>query len=309
MDEVDGVIVSCAACSGSSQRTSCNNAFSEKGIVKVHWECWSACNLNCGFCFRTRGVPLEEEEAKLLLLAIAASGVTSIVFAGGDPTLRRDLPLLIAYSKQLGLQVEVQTNAHYMPKSMAELLSGENISLIGLSLDGASPNTHDFLRSTRGNFDRVLDFLNICRAAHKPVIMRTVVNKNNLYELADIGGIISKYDNVIRWSLLEFTSIGDGYANEEKFKVSRSAFSKAANYAASQFAGRAEVDIYYGEAKKGTYAMVTPDGHLYGTSYSAEGRYPLVGSLLRNHLSDLAAGLPFHSDNHHRRYGSPLKQN
>ncbi|MFM8286656.1 MAG: hypothetical protein ACKOGA_08020, partial [Planctomycetaceae bacterium] len=67
-----------------------------------------------------------------------------------------------------------------------------------------------------------------------------------------------------------------------------------------------KIDVYRNEDKPGTYALVTPDGHLYGTGTVVNGDYPKVGSMLRNHLSDLAKRLVFFPERHSRRYSNIL---
>src|SRR5919199_122548 len=99
----------CAACTPQSASPQCRNSFKRLGVIKVHWECWSACSLACSFCYRTRGNPLDTEGAKKLLQAISTSGALRIVFAGGDPSLRPDIAQLIHYAHSLNLQVEVHT--------------------------------------------------------------------------------------------------------------------------------------------------------------------------------------------------------
>lgn len=296
----------CARCAGEQPRPNCANAFAHIGIVKVHWECWSLCNLGCEFCYRTLGNPLNTADGEVLLGAIAASGARTIVFAGGDPGLRRDLPHLIGCAKSLGLAVEVQTNAHHIAADLRELLLSDTVDLVGLSLDGATSATHDMLRVTRGNFRRVLNTLAALDAAGRPVIVRTMVNAENINELDAIGALVAPHSNVIRWSLLEFTPVGEGFRNAQRFEISHHRYVEAAESARSYFARPDTVDVYTGERKTGTYALITPEGGLYGTGTVESGTYPVVGNMLTDHLDDLAAELPFDLDRHRARYGGGL---
>lgn len=295
---------SCAACDLHGQDSSCKNSFAARGVAKVHWECWSLCNLGCKFCYRTLGSPLNTVDAKRLLDAIAFSGAEAVVFAGGDPTLRPDLPTLLAHARHRGLLVEVQTNAHYMPSATQVALLGSQTDLIGVSIDGSTAKSHDTLRSTRGNFRKVLSFLGSCDRANKPVIVRTLINRQNRDEVSEIGKVIAGYGNVIRWSLLEFTPIGAGYDNEKLFGITRSEYVEAVQRGRAAYTGNARIEAYEGPAKVGTYALITPEGQLYGTSAAVDGRYPLVGGMLDEHLTALAQSLPFDLAHHHARYGS-----
>jgi MoaA/NifB/PqqE/SkfB family radical SAM enzyme len=241
-----------------------------------------------------------------MLELLAFSGVGAVVFAGGDPTLRKDLPELIAYADALGLSVEVQTNAHFLPALMKEALLGVHTSLIGLSIDGASAQSHDSMRSTRGNFSRVISLLSQCQEAGKPVIVRTVVTRQNREELIGIAELLSQYENIIRWSLMEFTPIGAGYVNSSLFALSDDDYLEASSSARLAYTGHAKVDLFAGSSKMGTYALIKPNGDLYGTSEPSQGAYPTVGNFLMDHLSDLADSLPFSRTRHELRYGARL---
>jgi MoaA/NifB/PqqE/SkfB family radical SAM enzyme len=200
--------------------------------------------------------------------------------------------------------VEVQTNAHHMPSETQVALLGSQTDLIGVSIDGSTADNHDALRSTRGNFRKVLSFLESCRQTDKPVIVRTIINRQNRDELSEIGKLIARFGNIIRWSLLEFTPVGAGYDNAELFSITKREYLEAVQRARAAYTGNARIEAYEGPAKVGTYALVTPEGQLYGTSAPVDGRYPLVGGMLNEHLMALAQSLPFDPAHHHARYGS-----
>lgn len=296
----------CSGCRRGALLPSCEGSLARRGVVKVHWECWSQCNLGCAFCYRSLDSPLNSADAIRMIGLVAFSGVEAIVFAGGDPTLRKDLPELITHASSLGLSVEVQTNAHFLPAPMKKVLLGAHTSLIGLSLDGGSARSHDSMRSTRGNFHRVISLLSQCEEVGKPVIVRTVVTRQNREELASIAKLLSQYANVIRWSLMEFTPIGAGYVNSSLFALSDDDYVEAADAARLAYTGHARVDLFAGSSKMGTYALIKPNGDLYGISEVTEGAYPIVGNFLTDHLSDLADSLPFNKAHHELRYGSRL---
>lgn len=53
--------VNCVACeedTAAGRLDECRDAFKRIGLSKLHWECWSDCNLHCKFCYRTVDTPL-----------------------------------------------------------------------------------------------------------------------------------------------------------------------------------------------------------------------------------------------------------
>jgi MoaA/NifB/PqqE/SkfB family radical SAM enzyme len=278
-------------------RAECRDSLLQLGAHKVHWECWS----ECGFCYRTRGVPLETPDALRLLAAVKTAGSSTIVFAGGDPTLRRDLPRMVGRAHELGLVVEIHTNSQFSTSSVRQVLA--QADCVGLSLDGSTREVHDLVRSKRGNFDRVLELLAFLDEALVPVIVRTVVVQPNHDQLLGIGDLLRSHRNVIAWYLLEFSPVGLGFHARQTFEIEREPFDAVVEEADHRYGVEFQVHARRLEDKSGAYVMVTPDGDVYGTSGDTEqGIYPRVGSVLRDHLSDLADAVGFERPLHEPRY-------
>jgi MoaA/NifB/PqqE/SkfB family radical SAM enzyme len=291
----------CGGCHGSAVREACRNSLQLLGAHKVHWECWSECNLSCQFCYRTQGVPLETPNAERLLAAVAVAGAETIVFAGGDPSLRGDIGHLLRRARALGLTTEVQTNAHHAPAGFRQALT--EADSVGLSLDGPTAEVHDRFRSKRGNFARVSEALDLLQRAGVPVTVRTVVARPNFRQLADLGDLLLPYGNVAFWHLLEFSAVGTGYRNRQRYELERALFDEVVVQVTTRYEGKLEIHARRSEVKSGAYVMVTPDGAVYGTTdETVAGLYPRVGSVLRDHLSELAERIEFRREVHEDRY-------
>lgn len=291
----------CAGCGCPAVREACRGSLERLGAHKVHWECWSECNLSCQFCYRTRGVPLETPDAERLLAAVAAAGAETVVFAGGDPSLRRDIGHLLRRARALGLTTEVQTNAHHAPADFRQALI--EADSVGLSLDGPTAEVHDRFRSTRGNFARVFKVLDLLERAGVPVIVRTVVAHPNFRQLADLGELLLPYGNVAFWHLLEFSAVGAGYRNRRMYELERVLFDEVVMQVTARYGGKLEILARRSEVKSGAYVMITPDGAVYGTAgETVDGRFPRVGSVLHDHLSELAERIEFRREVHEGRY-------
>jgi len=239
------------------------------------------------------------------LSAIKTGGSKWVVFAGGDPSLRGDIVELIDFARHLGLKTEVQTNCNHVTQRFLDALL--SVDLVGLSLDGPNAEVHDDFRSMPGNHEKVLRILGELRQKNVPAIVRTIVSKPNYESITQMIGTIDEFPNVVRWSLLEFSPIGDGYANRRSYELERPVFDEVVKRVAARYSGSARLDVYRSEDKTGTYALVTSGGNLYGTVNSPnDGAYPIVGSMIHEHLSTLADRLPFSKDNHFNRYGMDI---
>ena len=244
----------CGGCHPNEPRPECVGAFARRRILKVHWECWSDCNLHCRFCFRMRGPPLDTTAGKYLVRAVKSSGARGIAFVGGDPSLRPDIAELINDARNLGLWIEVQTNGHQQPEPfLSALLS---VNSVGVSLDGPDPETHDRFRDQPGNFDRVTSLLRFLQRHGIPVVVRSIVALHNHKNLVGLAAVLSRFGNVVRWVLMEFVPVGEGYANREEYLLDRNSFSGIVSQARALADARLTVDTYYRENHSGTYGLL-----------------------------------------------------
>jgi MoaA/NifB/PqqE/SkfB family radical SAM enzyme len=247
------------------------------------------------------GTTLTTPETERLLAAVSTAGVETVVFAGGDPSLRQDIGSLLGFAYDLGLRTEVHTNAHHAPASFREALAGAGC--VGLSLDGPTGELHDAFRNKPGNFARVLDLLGFLDRAAVPVVVRTLVAKPNHHRVAEIADLLLPFQNVVFWYLLEFSPVGIGFRNRQRYELDRARFDDTVDEATSRAAGLLDVVARRHEDKDNAYVMLTPSGELYGTAtLDSTGVYPPVGSILRDHLSDLAAAVGFERQPHEERY-------
>jgi len=160
------------------------------GPAKLAWEVTEVCNSNCLTCLRRETAPpgeLNTDEGLSLLDQAADSGTLSISFTGGEPLIRRDLPLLIRHASHRGLHTSVSTNGILLKGNRLEDLLTSGLRTIYLSLDGARPETNDRLRGVRGGHQRVLDAAAEVlerRAGHVPrVFFNMTVSRANVDEL------------------------------------------------------------------------------------------------------------------------------
>jgi MoaA/NifB/PqqE/SkfB family radical SAM enzyme len=287
----------CGGC-GESPAPECCDALGRLGVRRIHWECWSQCNLSCPFCFRSRSTPVRGVDAERVVRAICTSGAEWIVFAGGDPSLRRDIGALSRLAKGLGMMVEVQTNAQTITAALTDAIGIADS--VGLSLDSGDPNVHDALRGAKGNYQRVVTLVESLGQTTKAVRVRSMVSAETIASLPILVSLLNRFNNV-RWCLQEFTPVGDGFRSSHRFHLPHHRFIELAQWAVTAFAGR--VEVVNDTDKSAAYAMVRSDGRLYGTAGRLQDfSYPTVGSLLADHLAELSRRLPFNESKHAMRY-------
>ncbi len=109
------------------------------------------CNLNCRFCFAnsedTEDPSFEQVCGDLRSLAIP--GKTLVQLSGGEPTVRDDLPQIVAFAKAAGCRyVQLNTNGIRLAEDepfLRELVSS-GLSFVFMQFDGTSDDTYLELR-------------------------------------------------------------------------------------------------------------------------------------------------------------------
>ena len=122
------------------------------------------CNNRCVHCnqpmLRAGGILLEPETADLRARIASGrdEGFDGVAFSGGEPTLRRDLPDLIAWARQAGYQrIGITTNGRMLSyRGFSERLVEAGLTGASVSLHGPSAEIHDAVTGIPGSFDQAV---------------------------------------------------------------------------------------------------------------------------------------------------------
>ena len=128
--------------------------------------------------------------------------------------MREDFFDLIECAKGLGIYVAVA--ASVTPKLNASTISRMTelgVDIMSVSLDGASPETHDRLRGIRGTWSETIQSLRLAKQLGLRAQINTTVMRSNLEELADIFHIVKETGAVV-WEVFFLIRTGRGAALE-----------------------------------------------------------------------------------------------
>ena len=162
------------------------------------------CNLSCSFCFASSGPGGEHRstaELDALLDTVADAGGRPIQFSGGEPTVRDDLPDLVAGARERGIDhVEVNTNGIRLAAEdgYARTLVDAGVTAVYLQFDGLTAETYERIRGV-DLADEKRDAIEACRAVDLPVVLvPTVVPGVNDDEMGDIVRFALDNRDVVR---------------------------------------------------------------------------------------------------------------
>jgi len=160
---------------------------SDKKPVVV-WNATSACNLRCVHCYASEGKSsgeLTTKQGLALIEQLTEYGAPVILFSGGEPTLRKDLPVLIERAVKSGRRAVISTNGTLITQDMAMRFADLGLSYIGVSLDGME-EVNDEFRGVKGAFrDAMQGIYNSMHQGIK-VGLRFTMNKRNVSEIPGI---------------------------------------------------------------------------------------------------------------------------
>lgn len=188
--------------------------FSKDKKPVVVWNMTKRCNLRCVHCYAFaegedyKGDELSTEEGKALIDDLAHFGVPVILFSGGEPVLREDLPELIDHAVKRGLRAVISTNGTLITGEKAHIFSRFSLSYIGVSLDGLS-EINDAFRGVRGAFERAIDGMRNAKKAGIKVGLRFTINKRNVDEIPKIFDLIEE-ENIERVCFYHLVYAGRG---------------------------------------------------------------------------------------------------
>ncbi len=186
------------------------------------------CQNRCQFCYASspdradEHRPMSTEQVCRVMDKIYHQAhVPSLSFTGGESTLRKDLPALIAHGAGLGLRVNLITNGiRAAEPGYADSLAAAGLASAQVSLEAASQQLHDAIVRRPGAWDKTVAGVGLLRRAGLHVHTNTTLCAANLdsagelirFVAGDLGLPTMSMNMVIRTGLaLDGTPVGLTY--------------------------------------------------------------------------------------------------
>jgi hypothetical protein len=181
-EKTRGCPFDCGLCPDHQQRTCC-----------VLLEVTQRCNLACPFCFAA--APNVQPDPSLdaiegwYRMLLAAGGPFNIQLSGGEPTLRDDLPEIIAMAHSLGFSfVQLNTNGLRLAEDADYLhrLKQAGLDCVFLQFDGVTDDVYERIRGT-ALLQAKLETIRRCRKEQLGVVLvPTLVPGINIGQIGEI---------------------------------------------------------------------------------------------------------------------------
>jgi len=153
------------------------------------------CNNYCSFCVQGDKRNIHGDKTTSLIkkeLSEAVKACRSIVFTGGEPTVRKDFLELIKYARNLGFkQIQAQTNGRmFAYKKFVEDVIKAGVTEFAIALHGHSAYLHDFLTAATGSFEQTVQGIKNLKTLSQRVVTNTVITKSNYLNLPEIASFL-----------------------------------------------------------------------------------------------------------------------
>lgn len=189
--------------------------YSQSPLV-VTWEVTQACDLACDHC-RAEADPsrdsdeLTTEEGIELFEQVAEfSPQPFMVLSGGDPLKRPDLFELLEAAVDVGVTPSVTpATTPLLDREAVERFADIGVGRMALSLDGATPQSHDGFRGEEGTFDAAIRAAEQARELGVSIQINTTVTASTVDELPAIADLVEDLGAAM-WEVFFLVPIGRG---------------------------------------------------------------------------------------------------
>lgn len=163
-----------------------------------------SCNLRCRMCSfssdeaRPKPMPpMSEADYDAIARAMFHRVMKLQIGCGAEPTLYKDLPMMVKKAKQYGVgYVSMTTNGNLLTPEKIMLLAEAGLDEITLSTHGLCQQTYEWLM-TNARFDRFVNALQAITEAKKrfpnlKLRINYTINADNFEELAQFGTVMER---------------------------------------------------------------------------------------------------------------------
>jgi MoaA/NifB/PqqE/SkfB family radical SAM enzyme len=212
------------------------SAESKAEIPSVDWWTTSHCNLACDFCYGP--VPGRDpiERRDDILRALAASSARVVTFCGGEPLLLRKIGRYATALEQHGKSTVLNTNGQLLRKRIDQGLRLAAFTMVGISVEGPTPDVHRAMRGENADLDEVLRAARL--VAREPGVslkLATVISGVNRDYLPALAAVVHDLAPDV-WRLYQYSSRGDQNFGQQRHRLADDEFEDLAKEAAKRAA-------------------------------------------------------------------------
>lgn len=194
------------------------------GPLNVMWDVTYTCNLKCQHCYNLSGpdAPLKDLPAETLLgIAdqIIEMSPPVVCLCGGEPFAKGDLLFQIAKKlTDARLTVNTVSNGSLINAETVDKIKQAGFSSVQISIDGATPETHDEFRGVKGSWEKAIRALEHLKQGRVQSAVTLIPNQLNYHEISDAIDLVADM-GVNLFRMMPLLPIGRGADNLERLAI------------------------------------------------------------------------------------------
>jgi len=156
-----------------------------------------SCNANCRFCsvdHSKRSINSSTEDLIKRIYSAKKEGFRILGLGGGEPTIRKDLPVLIRYAKKINFDiVRIETNGMLLSnQEICDRLIDAGLDFVKMSVHSHKEKVHDFLTQVPGSFVKISKAIENLQKRLVKIEINTVLNRVNYKSCPDFVNFFGK---------------------------------------------------------------------------------------------------------------------
>lgn len=254
----------------------------EYPLNQIYFYLTEGCNLRCRHCWiepkyqgGDKSYPsLEIDVFRSIIEQAKPLGLSGVKLTGGEPLLHPDIYeiLDIIQSEDLGLTVE--TNGVLCTPGLAKKMKACKGTFVSVSLDGADPETHEWVRGVEGCFDTTLvGFRNLVKEGFRPQLIMSVMRRNKEQMEATVRLAESLGAGSVKFNLVQPTARGE-IMHEAGETLTIEELVELGQWVENELADSTNIRIFYSHP-----AAFKPLGRMFGENGTGCGVCGIFGIL------------------------------
>jgi pyrroloquinoline quinone biosynthesis protein E len=187
---------------------------------------------------------LTTEEWKRVIGEASDLGVLHILFSGGEPLLRKDLPELVATAQDAGMYTNLITSSLGFTRVRAQQLKAAGLDSVQISFQADEAGVADAIAGAQAHA-RKREAAHLARELGFPLTINVVLHRANIGHIEAIIALAEELD-AQRLELANTQFLGWAFKNKEVLLPTRSQLEKAEKVAAAaQVRLRGKMEVLY----------------------------------------------------------------
>jgi len=187
-------------------------------LSQIYFYLTEGCNLACRHCWIApkyqsgahKYPSLDLDLFRSILRQAKLMKVPSVKLTGGEPLLHPQIHEILEMIRTEGIDLTMETNGVLCTPEIAQQLATNGKLFISVSMDGADPETHEWIRGVKGSFEATLEGIrNLVSYNIHPQIIMTIMNHNKDQMEAMVRLAESLDAESIKYNILRPTARGE----------------------------------------------------------------------------------------------------